>query len=153
MRSGTIKMSVKNIKIAVVVSQFNDFISERLLSACLRELGRGGVKKENIAVVWVPGSFEIPVTALKFAKKKAIDAVICLGAVIRGETFHFELVAYGAAQGIMQASLMTGKPVIFGVLSTENVKQAHKRSENKGENKGRDAAKAALEMIDLLKKI
>jgi len=140
-------------KIAIVVSRFNEFVSKRLLDACLAELRRCGIKDKVITVAWVPGSFEIPVTALKFARKKAVDAVICLGAVIRGETFHFELVAYGAAHGIMQAAIATGKPVIFGVLSTNNVQQAYQRSEKRGENKGRDAAQAALAMIDLLKKI
>ena len=115
-------------------------------------MDRCGVKKQDLTIIEVPGSFEIPVTALRLAGKKAICAVICLGAVIRGETIHFDLVAHGAAQGIAQVSLMTGKPVIFGVIATETVNQAYKRSEDKGENKGRDAARAAVEMVHVWKK-
>lgn len=140
-------------KIAIIASKFNEFITERLLSCCLDELGHCGVNKKDITVAWVPGAYEIPVTALKFAKKKNIHAVIGLGAVIRGETAHFDLIAQGAAQGIMQASLMTGKPVIFGVLAVDTVDQAYKRSEEKGDNKGRDAALAAIEMADVLKQV
>lgn len=115
-------------KIAVVVSRFNEYITQRLLNGCLDELSRCGVSKNNITVVEVPGAFEIPVIALKLAKKKTIDAVICLGAVIRGETFHFDLVSQGAAQGIMDVSLKTGKPIIFEVLATETIDQANKLS-------------------------
>ena len=147
------KIKKNKHKIAVVASKFNDFVTKRLLEGCLDELERCGLQKKNITIVWVPGSFEIPVAALAFAKKKTIDAVICLGAVIRGETFHFELVAQGAGQGILQASLLSGKPVIFGVLTTDTVNQAYKRSEKKGDNKGRDAANAAIEMINLLSQI
>src|SRR5271170_7721846 len=107
--------------IAIVASRFNDFISKALLSACLVELKRGGLKDKQITTVWVPGSFEIPVAALKLAKRKNIDAVICLGAVIRGETYHFEVVANECARGIMEASLITAKPVIMGVLTTNTV--------------------------------
>ena len=144
-------MKSQGRKIAVVVSQFNEVISRRLLKACLGELIRRGVKKSDIAVHWVPGSLEIPLLALKLAKKK--DAVIALGAVIRGETLHYELVARGVAEGIMRVSLRTGKPIIFGVLTTDTFKQAQARAQDKGENKGRDAAQAALSMIDLLKSI
>jgi len=140
-------------KIAVVVSQFNEFITKRLLEGCLEELIKCGVSKNNITVAEVPGAFEIPVTALRFAKKKTVDAVICLGAVIRGETFHFELVAEGSAQGLMRVSLITGKPIICGILTTETIDQANKRSEEKGDNKGRDAANVALEMIGVLQGI
>ncbi len=140
-------------KMAIVVSRFNDFVTKRLLEGCLQELERCGVEEKNITVVWVPGSYEIPLTALTLAKKKNIDAVICLGAVIRGETFHFELIARAAAEGILQASLLSGKPVIFGVLTTDTVAQAYKRSEKKGDNKGRDAAGSALQMIELLSQI
>jgi 6,7-dimethyl-8-ribityllumazine synthase len=138
-------------KIVIIAAQFNEFITKRLLDSCLEELLRCHVKKSDITIAWVPGAYELPVTALKFAKKKNVHAVICLGAVIRGETIHFELVAQGAAQGIMQASLMTGKPVIFGVLAVDTVDQAYRRSEEKGDNKGRDAALAVIEMIDVLK--
>jgi len=138
-------------KISIVASRFNEFITKRLLDGCLKELARCGVQKSDITIVWVPGSYEIPVTACQLAKKKSVHAVICLGAVIRGETIHFDLVAQGAARGIMDVSLMTGKPVIFGVLAVDTVDQAYKRSEEKGDNKGRDAVLAAIEMIDVLK--
>ena len=138
-------------KIVIIASKFNEFITKRLLNGCLDELVLHNVKKNDMTVVWVPGAYEIPVTASEFAKKKNVHAVICLGAVIRGETTHFDLVAQGAAQGIMQVSLMTGKPIIFGVLAVDTVDQAYKRSEEKGDNKGRDAALAVIEMIDVLK--
>jgi 6,7-dimethyl-8-ribityllumazine synthase len=140
-------------RIGIVVSLFNDYITKRLLSGCLHALFRSGVKKKDVTVIWVPGAFEIPITASKLAKKRNIDAVICLGAVIRGETMHFNLVAQGAAQGIMQASLMTGKPVIFGVLATDTVDRAYKRADEKGGNKGGEAAQAAVVMIDVLKQV
>lgn len=143
----------KNIKIAIVVSKFNDFITKNLLAGCLAELKKQGVAEKNIQVVWVPGACEIPVAALKFAKKKTVDAVICLGAVIRGDTYHFELVCNSAAYGIQQVAIVSGKPVIFGVLSTDTVSQAQKRAELKGDNKGIDAAKAALDMIKVLETI
>lgn len=145
------RLKMRKGKIAVVVSRFNEFITKKLLDGCLKELLRLGVKENEITVVWVPGAFEIPVVALKFARKKNIDAVICLGAVIRGETMHFELVARGAAFGIAEAALVTGKPVIFGILATETVDQATKRCGR--ENKGIEAARNAVEMIDLFKKI
>lgn len=140
-------VSGRGKKFGIVVSQFNEFITKRLLAACLAELQRLGVDLKDITVVRVPGSLEIAVAALTLAKKKNIDAVIALGAIIRGETFHFELVAYGTVQGIVQASLLTGKPIIFGVLSTDTVKQVYKRSQPKGDNKGRDAAAAAVAML------
>lgn len=145
--------NVKNKKFCIVASRFNDFVTKRLLTGCLKELGRLGVKDSQITVAWVSGSLEIPVAALAFAKKKATDAVICLGAVIRGETYHFELVCQGVARGVSEVSLLTGKPVIFGVLTTDTVNQAYKRSQPKGGNKGMDAAVAAVEMIDVLQKI
>ena len=134
----------------IVVSKFNDFITRRLLEGCLKELHRLGVRDSEITVVYVPGSFEIPVAALKLAKKKTVHAVICLGAVIRGETLHFDLVAQGAAKGIGEVALLTGKPVIFGVLATDTVVQAEKRSTLKGDNKGLEAARSAVEMANLL---
>jgi len=141
-------------RIAIVASSFNDFITKKLLSACLTELRHQGLKDNQITTVWVPGSFEVPVAALKLAQRKNIDAVICLGAVIRGETYHFEVVANECARGIMQASLTSLKPVIMGVLTTETVGQAQARAGGKGGiNKGREAAIDALEMIALLKKI
>ena len=136
--------------IAVVVARFNDQISRRLLTGCLTQLKIAGLKPAEVTTVWVPGALEIPVVALKMAQQHNVDAVICLGAVIRGETYHFEVVAQNTALGIVQASMQTGKPIIFGVLTTYTVDQAQKRSEHKGDNKGRDAAIAALEMAGLL---
>lgn len=140
-------------RFAIVVSRFNDFITKRLLRVCCQELLRCGLKGDQITVVWVPGSFEIPVAAGRLAKKKNIDAVICLGAVIRGETLHFELIARAAAEGIAQVAQNSGKPVIFGVLTTDTVDQAYKRSQEKGDNKGRDAARSAIAMVNVLKQL
>jgi 6,7-dimethyl-8-ribityllumazine synthase len=141
------------VRIAIVASSFNDFITKDLLKACLGQLRLEGVKETQVTTVWVPGSFEVPLAAMKLAKRKDIDAVICLGAVIRGQTYHFEVVANECARGVMNASLMTGKPVIMGVLTTDTTAQAKARSGGKEGNKGRDAALNALEMIALLKKI
>ncbi|MBF0571292.1 MAG: 6,7-dimethyl-8-ribityllumazine synthase [Candidatus Omnitrophica bacterium] len=152
----TVKKSIKKHKprIAIVAASFNKFITKGLLNACLLELRRQGLGDDQITAVWVPGSFEVPLTALKLAERKDIDAVICLGAVIRGETYHFEVVSNECARGIMQAALITGKPVIMGVLTTDTVKQAQARSNGKSSNnKGRDSARVALEMIALLNKI
>ena len=141
-------------RVAIVASSFNDFITKRLVSACLTQLRRQGLRDSQITVVWVPGSFEIPLTALKIAKRKNVDAVICLGAVIRGETYHFEVVANECARGIMEVSLLTAKPIIMGVLTTDTGPQALARCSGKGgDNKGRDAARTALEMITLFKQI
>ncbi len=140
-------------RIAIVASSFNDFITKKLLSSCLMELHTQGLGDQQVTTVWVPGAFEIPLTALALARRKDIDAVICLGAVIRGETYHFEVVSNECARGIMEASLMTSKPVIMGVLTTDTVAQAQARAGVKSSNKGCDAACAALEMIALLKEI
>lgn len=141
-------------KIALIVSRFNEHVTRRLLQGCLSELKKNDVGDARLMTVWVPGALELPVTALSFAQRKDVCAVICLGAVIRGETYHFELVAHECARGIMDVSLRTSKPVIFGVLSTDTDKQADERSQlDKGDNKGRDAAQAALEMIEVLARI
>ena len=147
------KPTGKGKKIAIVVSRFNPFITKRLLEGCLKELVGLGVREQDVTVAWVPGAFEIPVAALKLARKKTIDAVICLGAVIRGETIHFDLVAEAAARGISQVSLTTQKPVIFEVLATETVEQAYKRSQKNKENKGAQAARNAVEMANLLEQV
>jgi len=144
---------IKSLKIGIVVSKFNEFITQRLFDGCMSELNRLGVRKSDIKIYWVPGSFEIPVAALKLVKKKNIDAVICLGAVIRGETYHYELVAQQAATGVMQSSLMSGKPVVFGVLATDTVEHASNRAQENGENKGVEAAQTAVEMIRVLSEI
>jgi 6,7-dimethyl-8-ribityllumazine synthase len=141
------------IHIGIVASSFNDFITKRLLNACLTQLRKAGLTDSQMTVVWVPGALEIPLTALKLAKRKNINAVIALGAVIRGETYHFEVVANECARGIMEVSLLTGKPVIMGVLTTDTVLQAQARARDKGHNKGRDCATAALDMIALFKQI
>ena len=141
------------IHIAIVASRFNDFISKALLNVCCSELKKQGLKDKQITTVWVPGSFEIPLTALKLAQKKNVDAVICLGAVIRGETYHFEVVANECTRGIMEAGLQSNKPVIMAVLTTNTIVQAQKRAQVKGDNKGRDAAQTALEMIALLRRL
>ncbi len=141
-------------RIGIVAASFNEFITKRLLNACFMELRRQGLGDGHITVVWVPGSFEIPLTALKLAQRKDIDAVICLGAVIRGETYHFEVISNECARGIMEVSLATTKPVIMGVLTTDTVAQAQARAAEKSvNNKGCDAARAALEMIVLFNKI
>ena len=142
-----------SVHIAIVAARFNDFISKSLLNACLLELKRSGIKDNQITVVWVPGAFELPLTALKLVKKSNVSAVICLGAVIRGDTYHFDIVANECARGMMDVSLSSGKPVIMGVLTTDTIGQAQKRAQEKGINKGKDCALAALEMIDLLKAI
>ncbi len=140
--------------IAIVASSFNDFITKRLLSACLLELERQGISQKQITTLWVPGSFEIPLVALRLAKRNDIDAVICLGAVIRGETYHFEVVANECARGMMEVSLRTVKPVIMGVLTTDTVAQAQARAGDKGRNnKGSDCARAVVEMMTLLKQL
>lgn len=153
MKPGKIRRKAVKLRIGIVVSLFNSFITERLVDGCLDELSQCGIARKDIAVTQVPGAFEIPVAALKMARKRSVDAVICLGAVIRGETLHFELVAQGCSQGIMQVALMTGKPVIFGVLASDTVNQAYARSKKRGENKGREAARAAVDMIRTLKRI
>lgn len=148
-----VKRSIK-MNVAIVCGRFNDFISKRLLNACLIELKRQGLTEKQISVVWVPGSFEMPVVAHRLAKKKNIQAVICLGAIIRGETYHFEAVANECSHGLMQVSILTGKPIMMGVLTCDTIDQAYKRAGEKGqENKGRDCAIGALEMIGLLKTI
>jgi 6,7-dimethyl-8-ribityllumazine synthase len=138
------------LSIAVVVSRFNEDISKRLLRGALEALGEHGVEEPD--VFWVPGSLELPVTALTLAEKGGYDAIVCLGCVIRGETYHFEVVAGQAAAGIMQVQLDTGVPVTFGVLTTEDRDQALARSGPKN-NKGAEAAEAAIEMANVLRAI
>lgn len=145
------KLTVQNEKFAIIVSRFNEFISSKLLSGAIDELVRHGVKDENITVIWAPGSFEIPVIAKKAAKTGSYDAIITLGAVIRGATPHFDYVSAEISKGVASVSLETGIPVIFGVLTTENIEQAIERAGTKSGNKGSDAAKAAIEMANLVK--
>ena len=138
-------------KFCIIISRFNDFIGSKLLSGALDELKRHGVAEENIDIVKVPGAFEIPLAAMKFAKTQKYNALITLGAIIRGATAHFDYVSAELSKGIAQVSLQTEVPVIFGVLTTENIEQAIERAGTKAGNKGADAAKAAIEMANLLK--
>ncbi len=138
-------------RFCVIVSRFNDFIGSKLLSGAVDELKRHGVKDENIDVVKVPGAFEIPVAAQKCASSKKYDAVITLGAVIKGSTPHFEYVSAEVSKGVASVSLQTGVPVVFGVLTTDNIEQAIERAGTKAGNKGSDAAKTAIEMANLVK--
>jgi 6,7-dimethyl-8-ribityllumazine synthase len=140
-------------RFAVVVGRFNAIVTDSLLTGCRDTIVRHGVPEESIDVAWVPGSFEIPLAASKMAASTRYAAVICLGCVIRGETAHFDHVAGQAASGVMQASISTGVPVIFGVLTTDTVEQALNRAGLKGGNKGSDAALAAIEMANLLKRL
>ena len=140
-------------RIAIVCARFNELITRELLRGCEDELRRHGVADEDVTVAWVPGSFEIPVAAAKLARSASVDAVVCLGAVIRGATDHYEHVAGEASRGIAAASRESGKPVIFGVLTTNTIEQAIERAGTKAGNKGRDAALAALEMVSLFEKI
>ena len=147
------KLNAKGKKFALVVSRFNDFISTRLLDGALDCLKRHHCDENDITVVWVPGSFEIPLTAQKLAEKKNFDAVICLGAVIRGETPHFDYVSAEVSKGIANVSLKTNVPVIFGIITADTVEQAIDRAGTKAGNKGWAAALTAIEMADLNDKI
>jgi 6,7-dimethyl-8-ribityllumazine synthase len=140
-------------RFAIVAARFNGLVTESLLSGCKDTFARHGVPAELVDVVWVPGSFEIPLVARKLAAGGRYTAVVCLGCVIRGETAHFDHVAGQAAAGVMQAGLATGVPVIFGILTTDSVEQALNRAGLKGGNKGSDAAMAAIEMVNLLAKL
>ncbi len=146
-------LSAEGRKFAIVVSRFNEFISNKLLSGAIDCIERHEGNSDDIHVIWVPGSFEIPLTAKKLAEKKEYDAVICLGAVIRGATPHFEYVASEVSKGIANAGMETGTPVIFGVITSDSIEQAIERAGTKSGNKGWDAALSAIEMIDLFEKI
>lgn len=141
----------EGLRFGIVVSRFNEFITGKLLEGALDCLYRHGVRKSDIEIAWVPGAFEIPLIAQKLASSGRYDAVICLGAVIRGATTHFEYVAAEVAKGIAHVALQSGVPVIFGVLTTENIEQAIERAGTKAGNKGFSAAETALEMANLIK--
>ncbi len=143
----------QNEKFCIIISRFNDFIGEKLLSGAIDTLKRHGVADENIEVAKVPGAFEIPLAALKFAKTNKYSAIITLGAVIKGSTPHFDYVSAEVSKGVANVSLQTGIPVIFGVLTTDNIEQAIERAGTKSGNKGADAAKTAIEMVNLFKTI
>jgi 6,7-dimethyl-8-ribityllumazine synthase len=140
-------------RFAIVAARFNGLVTESLLAGCKDAFARHGVPADLLDVVWVPGSFEVPLLARKLAAGGRYTAVVCLGCVIRGETAHFDHVAGQAAAGVMQAALATGVPVIFGILTTDTVEQALNRAGLKGGNKGADAAMAAIEMVNLLSKL
>jgi len=146
-------LDAKGLRFAIVVSRFNSFITERLISGALDALHRSGASDDNIEVVRVPGSWEMPVTVSALLEQERHDAIICLGAVIRGETPHFDYVAGEAAKGRAQTSLATGIPVAFGVLTTNTLDQAIDRAGAKGGNKGFEAAMTAIEMANLLRQL
>jgi len=142
-----------DLKIGIIVSRFNEMITNNLLTGSLDTLKRHGVEDDHIDIVWVPGAFEIPVAAQKLALKNEYDAVITLGAVIRGSTPHFDYVCSEVSKGVTSVSLESGKPVIFGVLTTETIEQAIERAGTKSGNKGAEAAVAAIEMSNVLREI
>ncbi len=143
----------EGLKFGIVIARFNEFITGKLLAGAQDALLRHGVNEEDIDIAWVPGSFEIPLVAQKLAKTKKYDAIICLGAVIRGGTPHFEYIAAEVAKGIAQVGLNSGLPVTFGIITAENLEQAIERAGTKAGNRGFDAAVNALEMANLLKNI
>lgn len=143
----------KGLKFGIVVSRFNEFITGKLLEGALDALHRHETRDEDVDVAWVPGAFEIPVVAKKMAESGKYDAVLCLGAVIRGSTSHYDYVCNEVSKGTAQVGLTTGVPTIFGVVTTENIEQAIERAGTKAGNKGADSAVAAMEMANLLKKL
>lgn len=147
------KLIAKDAKIGIVVARFNEFISSKLLSGAMDALIRHEVDSDNIEVAWVPGAFEIPLIASKMAKSKRYDAIICLGAVIRGGTSHYDYVCSEVSKGIANVSLAAEIPVMFGVLTTENIEQAIERAGSKAGNKGFESAVGAIEMIQLMKQL
>ena len=147
------KIVAKGMKFGIVASRFNDFISGRLIEGAIDTLIRAGADEKDIAVYKVPGAFELPLAAKKLAKSTRFDAIICLGAVIRGATPHFEYISAEVSKGIASVGLETEIPVAFGVLTTDTIEQAIERAGTKSGNKGADAALSAIEMVDLFKKI
>ena len=147
------KIVAKGMKFGIVASRFNDFICGRLIEGAIDSLMRAGAEDKDIAIYKVPGSFELPLTAKKLATSARFDAIICLGAIIRGATPHFEYISAEVSKGIAMVGLETGVPVIFGVLTTDTIEQAIERAGTKSGNKGADAAMTAIEMVDLFKKI
>lgn len=143
----------KDVRIGIVAARFNEFITSKLLGGALDGLKRHEVEDDQIDVAWAPGAFEIPLIAQKMAESGKYDAVICLGAVIRGATTHYDYVCAEVSKGIAQVSLKTGLPVMFGVLTTDNIEQAIERAGSKAGNKGFDCAAGAIEMINLLRQI
>lgn len=147
------KLVSQNIRVGIVAARFNEFIVNKLVGGAMDALLRHDVREEDIDLAWVPGAFEIPLIAKKMAESGKYDAVICLGAVIRGATSHYDLVCNEAAKGIAHVSLGSGVPVLFGVVTTENIEQAIERAGSKAGNKGYDSAMAAIEMVNLVRAI
>ena len=143
----------EGVRVALVCGRFNDLITDRLLAGATDGLVRHGVDEESITVAWAPGAFELPLVAARFAASGEVDAVICLGAVIRGATGHYEHVAGQCAAGVARVALDTGVPVVFGVLTTETIEQALERAGTKAGNKGYESAETALEIVDLLRQL
>lgn len=141
------------MKVGIVASRFNEIIVNKLLGGAVDGLVRHGVEEENITAAWVPGAFEIPVVAGKMAKSGNYDAVICVGAVIRGDTTHYDYVCNEVSKGVAQVGLQSGIPVLFGVITTENIEQAISRAGSKGGNEGYDCALSAIEMVNLMKQL
>ena len=145
------KLIAQGIRVGIVAARFNEFIVSKLLSGCEDALLRHGVREEDIAVAWVPGAFEIPLAALKLAQSGKYDAVIALGAVIRGSTSHYDYVCAEVSKGVAHAALESGVPVLFGVLTTDTIEQAIERAGSKAGNKGAECAQGAIEMANLLR--
>ncbi|WP_298612303.1 6,7-dimethyl-8-ribityllumazine synthase [uncultured Odoribacter sp.] len=147
------KLLAEGQRIGIVAGRFNEFITAKLLGGAVDAFVRHGGDESQLEVAWVPGAFEIPLVAKKMAESKKYDAVVCLGAVIRGATPHFDMVAAEATKGVAQAGLQTGVPVIFGILTTDSIEQAVERAGTKAGNKGFDAVSSAIEMVNLLRQI
>ncbi|MBP3562085.1 MAG: 6,7-dimethyl-8-ribityllumazine synthase [Treponema sp.] len=143
----------QGMKVGIIASRFNEIITNKLLGGAVDGLVRHGVEENNITAAWVPGAFEIPVIAEKMAASKKYDAIICVGAVIRGSTTHYDYVCNEVSKGISQVSMKTGVPVLFGVITTENIEQAIERAGSKAGNKGYDCALSAIEMVNLIKQL
>ena len=147
------KLVASGIRVGIVAARFNEFITSKLLSGAMDGLVRHDVCEEDVHVAWVPGAFEIPLIASKMAKSGKYDAIICLGAVIRGSTSHYDYVCSEVSKGIAAVGLDSGIPVLFGVLTTENIEQAIERAGTKAGNKGYDCALSAIEMVNLIRQI
>lgn len=147
------KLVSQDIKVGIVVARFNEFITSKLLGGAIDGLKRENVKEENIEVAWVPGAFEIPLIAKKMADSKKYDAIICLGAVIRGATSHYDYVCAEVSKGVAQVSMNAGIPVMFGVLTTDTIEQAVERAGTKAGNKGFECAQGAIEMVNLINEL
>lgn len=146
-------LAAENIRVGIVTARFNEFITSKLLSGAIDCLKRENVKEDQIEVAWVPGAFEIPLIASKMAHSKKYDAVICLGAVIRGSTSHYDYVCNEVSKGVAQAGISSGIPVMFGVLTTDNIEQAIERAGSKAGNKGFECAQGAIEMVNLVRSL